>query len=162
MDRLECSMTVEGRLTKVRGHLRDDGWVECESRSYTYEQPVATLDVNLFLTAGGSFVIDKTTGKCGALRLESANLIVIVFLYSDALQVPVAARRLFAMSRVGSHVSMLLVRRRVQFSRILPHWIGARQRDGRQHLRPPCHRIGMQCSFYSARLTNELCDSFIV
>lgn len=55
-------MTVEGQLTKVRAHLREDGWVECESRSYTYEQPVATLDVNLFLTAGGSFVIDKTIG----------------------------------------------------------------------------------------------------
>uniref|UniRef100_A0A914WT31 Sema domain-containing protein n=1 Tax=Plectus sambesii TaxID=2011161 RepID=A0A914WT31_9BILA len=84
VDKLECSMTVEGRLTKVRGHLREDGWVECESRSYTYEQQVATLDVNLFLTAGGSFVIDKTTVtlyKCRLLHSDCSRCLTLDPMY---------------------------------------------------------------------------------
>lgn len=42
--------------------LGSDGWVTCDQQTYAYQQAKPLFDVPLYLTAGGSYVIDKTTG----------------------------------------------------------------------------------------------------
>ncbi len=61
-DQLECTLRVEGRSLTAKGKLMDDGWVECQARAFSYSAQKPTIDAELYLSAGGNFVIDKTTG----------------------------------------------------------------------------------------------------